>query len=508
MVGWGLRVKSFSLHACPLSYHPPFPHYHSAAVDDYVAYLNSEFGIAGAIAAERTRAGGPCVVLTHPSGATATLDLHGAVVTSWTRPGGDELMARGAGGAGARPAFPLVGRADGVASLAGAPPPAVPADGVLGDIHWSVAGTGVAPPDAIDPAPSVCVVCGDTAATRSAWPHPFAAALTVSLMHTDDATVDDFDAAYEAAATKSAADEEAAAKAAADAADGDETTAAAAPTHSPPPPPPPLQLRFVLQIRNTGAAAMTFTAGMVAAFALRCPPLAGISGTAGRIRFDVATPGAPPTVGVDESVEDTPLDGVRHVDRLYVGTGRPATAPPPPERPPPNAWMTAGETPPAEFTPTRDPWARSDAGVTLRTGDLRHELEAIPRRGFRDVGVRAPAPPLGVATRRSAAAVIGEVARAVRLPPGAVFTGEAVVRLHDTTGRAPVESALRDAFFRANLAPRAEARARAAAAKEAAGEPTGILTADPGAAVEELDTMLSGRSPPVPRDIDEEEVGQ
>ena len=218
--------------------------------------------------------------------------------------------------------------------------------------------------------------------------------------------------------------------------------------HCPRSPPPPLQLRFVLQIQNTGKQPMTFTAGVIASLGLRCPALASIVGTAGRVRFDVSSPGAPPTVGVDESPDPLPLDGLRHLDRLYVGEAptEEAAAAAAAARRAPNAWKTHAPPPRPETITSRDPWARAlGSSLILRTGDLRHEIEAIPRRGFRDVGVRAPAPPPG-GLRRSATTVVGEVARVVTLPPGAVFTGEAVVRLHDVTHRATPGDAIANAY--------------------------------------------------------------
>ena len=326
------------------------------------------------------------------------------------------------------------------------PPPAVPTDGVLGDTHWSVARTGVAPAEAPDPAPSVVVVCGDTPLSRALYPHPFAAALTLSLMATDDASLHDFDAAVDADARARARKEAEGARDAGGSSDEDAADERP-PSTLPPLPPPPLQLRFVLQIQNTGKQPMTFTAGVVAALGLRCPALASIVGTAGRVRFDVPSPGAPPTVGVDESPDPVPLDGLRHLDRLYVGeVPEEAAAAAAAARRPPNAWKTQAPTPRPETTTSRDPWARAlGSSLILRTGDLRHEIEAIPRRGFRDVGVRAPAPPPG-GLRRSATTVIGEVARVVTLSPGAVFTGEAVVRLHDVTHRATPGDAVANAY--------------------------------------------------------------
>jgi hypothetical protein len=382
-----------------------------------------------------------------------------------------------------RPAFPLVGRADGVASLSAAAAPAVPADGFLAAAHWSVVAAGVSPdPDAVDPAPSVCIATHDTPATRALWPYPFAAAYTVSLMATDDLTSADLgdeeaaearareaevegggaadadaDADAEAAAPPARARPTlglassmgeptgaAAAAAAPDAPRGaaalvlphgvsfgpdqdpEGVTAGLAVAPAPLRPPPAVQLRCVLQVANTGADSMTFTAGVLADVRLPAPRLAAARGAAGRVRFDVASPGAPPSAGV-EGGDAVPLDGVRSLDRLYVGVAEGGGG----------GGARGGAADPSD--PPTPP-----ASLTLRTGDMRHELEILPRAGFRDVGVRARAPRGGA--RAAATALAGEVARAVTLPPGSVFTGEAVFRLHDATGAATPAATAAAAF--------------------------------------------------------------
>jgi hypothetical protein len=229
----------------------------------------------------------------------------------------------------------------------------------------------------------------------------------------------------------------------------------------------------VLQIHNTGSDAFTFTAGVVASLALRCPALAAVAGGGGRVRFDVAAPGAPPSVGV-ESVDPLPLDGERHVDRLFVGTGAKDGAS--------GGGAGGGDAarPPPARPPSVDPFARSPAGLTLRTGDMRHEVEALPRRGFRDVGVRAVAPPPASPARTAAAAVVGEVARCVSLPPGGVFTGEAVFRLHDVSGGTDADAAAAARFVASHPLLRTQ-RGRDT------DRPVDVLDEDPGAADEELE---------------------
>ena len=230
------------------------------AVASYVAFLNSEFGIPGLVEASASPLdGAPQLTLRHPpTGFEATVSLHGAVVTSLVRPGVGELLyledgrgnvvrqagdeaneeRRGGGNRrrplafGVAPAFPMVGRSDGIASSAGAAWAQLPPDGILRHAHWSVAASGAATVEkrrweqegdegegggaaaavaeekgkgeaadddgddddddgeegsgVLDPAPTVCLVCADSPATRALWPHAFAVSYTISLMATDD----------------------------------------------------------------------------------------------------------------------------------------------------------------------------------------------------------------------------------------------------------------------------------------------------------------------------------
>ena len=152
------------------------------AVRAYVSYLNSEFGIPGLVAASVSPLdGGPQLELSHPpTGFRATVSLHGAVVTSLVRPGVGELLyledahgnavSASDGGSeegggrtttttktktkskgprrplafGVAPAFPMVGRSDGVAASSGASWAQLPPDGILRHAHWSVAASGAA----------------------------------------------------------------------------------------------------------------------------------------------------------------------------------------------------------------------------------------------------------------------------------------------------------------------------------------------------------------------------
>ena len=229
----------------------------------------------------------------------------------------------------------------------------------------------------------------------------------------------------------------------------------------PPRPPPPVQLRCVLQILNPAPSAspLTFTAGVIPHARLPRPMAAGLTGAVGRRALDAL--GGPPGTGpalVTETADRLPLGGPRPVDRVWIGD------------------RVLGVDPP------RRPLSRDRSGpppapgsVFLESGDGRHALELIPRAGFRDTGARAPGTaartPLAVdaaagdeysATSRAAATaaaaaaaagagaawaagLVGEVARAVTLPPGALWTGEAVLRLHDREWAALPGAALRAA---------------------------------------------------------------
>lgn len=509
--------------------------------------------------------GCPAVTLTHPTGFTAVVSLHGGAITRWARPpsaaraavGEDnEILALRSEGeaAGPRPggaagalggpldgvsplpggvtlAFPQVGPAGGPASVSGGGSfPTTPSDGFLRHMHWSIYATGVADggggggeggdgaPAALsaDPAPSVCLVARDTAASRAVWPHAFEAAYTVSLMLVDDwvppsdaaggvmggpsppggapTAVDAAEAARNAATAAwaaasaaappggddgSAAGISPAARAAAkppgpphpelafpygadpDLAADPEAAAAGVPSgRAPPPPAPPVQLRCVLQVVNPAAAPgdLTFTAGVLPHARLPLPAGAAVLGAAGRPTLDGAAgpPGTGPTLAV-EGVDPVALGAGTPVDKVWIGEaarGRAAA---------PRTLSTAPDGPPP-----------APGSVFLQTGDWRHALELIPRAGFRDTGARcsgsagaAPrpqerAPDPYAATSRSAgraasqaasvadgsawaAGLVGEVARAVVLPPGGLWTGEAVLRLHDRASAAPPGAAERGA---------------------------------------------------------------
>ena len=187
------------------------------AVADYVDHLNAEFGIAGLVAFSVSPLdGGPQLSLRHPpTGFEATVSLQQGRRRLQQQQQQHRHRPRRPPAFGVAPAFPMVGRSDGVAASAGASWAQLPPDGILRHAHWSVAASGAATVRSrarrggegegeeeedddgesgdgddengvLDPAPSVCLVCSDSPATRALWPHAFSVAYTISLMATDD----------------------------------------------------------------------------------------------------------------------------------------------------------------------------------------------------------------------------------------------------------------------------------------------------------------------------------
>ena len=75
--------------------------------------------------------------------------------------------------------FPQYGRASGVAAYAGVGSGAVPSNGFLSRLHWTLVETGVTPPHAPDPAPRAVFAAEWDADTYAMWPHRFGAIYTV-----------------------------------------------------------------------------------------------------------------------------------------------------------------------------------------------------------------------------------------------------------------------------------------------------------------------------------------
>lgn len=120
------------------------------------------------------RGGSPKVVLRHPSGAAAELYLHGAHLTSWQTAEGEELLflseqAVFAPGRGIRGGIPIVFPQFG--------PGPLPQHGFARFQEWTLEESGTGETDAV----FARLALRDNEETRSHWPHPFLAEVTVSL---------------------------------------------------------------------------------------------------------------------------------------------------------------------------------------------------------------------------------------------------------------------------------------------------------------------------------------
>ncbi|HEX2094649.1 MAG TPA: D-hexose-6-phosphate mutarotase [Longimicrobiaceae bacterium] len=114
------------------------------------------------------------VVLAHPSGARAELHLHGAHVTRWTGPGGEELLflserSRWEPGVPIRGGVPVI-----FPQFAEQGP--LPKHGFARTAQWELAATGT-----VGGAATALLRLADDPATRELWPHPFRAELAVVL---------------------------------------------------------------------------------------------------------------------------------------------------------------------------------------------------------------------------------------------------------------------------------------------------------------------------------------
>jgi hypothetical protein len=206
----------------------------------------------------------------------------------------------------------------------------------------------------------------------------------------------------------------------------------------PPGPKAPVQLRMVLEVENPlpslegedgergggererargeGPGDLVFAAAVCASVALRHPTLPEVRGAAGRVTLDSSGGGRgggggsqgaggfffprAPELGVAPE-EPLSLAGTRHVDVVWVGSGPPSpsgsssstpaaaasSSAPRPRAPPP---LQRGRGRLSDKAPR--PYRLSPGSVVLDTGAWDLELELIPRAGFRDTGVRAPAP--------------------------------------------------------------------------------------------------------------------
>ncbi|HEV2129870.1 MAG TPA: D-hexose-6-phosphate mutarotase, partial [Longimicrobiaceae bacterium] len=120
------------------------------------------------------RAGMPKVVLRHPSGAAAELYLHGAHLTSWRTAEGEELLflseqAVFAPQAGIRGGIPIVFPQFGPGEL--------PQHGFARFQEWTLEESGSGEADSV----FARLALRDNEETRSQWPHPFLAEVSVLL---------------------------------------------------------------------------------------------------------------------------------------------------------------------------------------------------------------------------------------------------------------------------------------------------------------------------------------
>jgi glucose-6-phosphate 1-epimerase len=130
--------------------------------------LNAEYGIPGAVEIVPGCGGLPKVVLTHPSGSTAAVYLHGAHVASW-QVGGRELffVSRAShfeDGKPIRGGIPVIFPQFGGGVL--------PQHGLARTRAWELVGSTRT---------GVTLQLTDSDETRAVWPHPFRVTLTVTL---------------------------------------------------------------------------------------------------------------------------------------------------------------------------------------------------------------------------------------------------------------------------------------------------------------------------------------
>ena len=128
--------------------------------------------VAGASAPNRPDSSHDCVALTHASGATARIAIHGAQVLSWVDAAGQERLylsslAQYADGDAIRGGIPVVFPQFGTGPL--------PKHGFLRTRRWSLISQLGA---------SATFRITDDAGTRALWPYPFLAELTMTLAET------------------------------------------------------------------------------------------------------------------------------------------------------------------------------------------------------------------------------------------------------------------------------------------------------------------------------------
>lgn len=362
-----------------------------ALVNDYVGWCNQEFGLAPFVQVERGNGGLPVVALRHPNGSEAHVYLHGACVTSWTKPNGAQMLHM-------RPGNPW----DGQTPISGGIPVAfpqyrrgpLPADGFLRYQHWSVVDACIGPPEAPDPCPTVVLYAESDNDTREMWPYEFEAFYSISLGLDDsfpDIQVDPNEEAAKARAKRMPEEEEDYEEGVLAPEDDDEDKSA-----------PPHQLTCTLAIRNTDDKPFEFSAALNGHFATAVD-LAGPQGQlvrtlglGGRYCLDwgIDPTGVQPVLRVED--QDYLYFGEDRMDRLYVNA------------------------------------AQDNKGDVLFCPGDRSHMRLLNRKGFRDIGAYHPQG-LNAADGTSAFVSLpaARAARPVKLYPGEVWTGELVLRAYD-----------------------------------------------------------------------------
>lgn len=137
--------------------------------------LKRDFGIEGSLDVVEGMNGFPKVVMTHVSGATSEIYLHGAHLTSWRATDGTELsfLSRAAKfeqGKPIRGGIPIC-----FPQFSGQGP--LPAHGFVRTMDWELCRTQLLDNGAVASEFQVT----DTAETRAMWPHPFALGMRVVL---------------------------------------------------------------------------------------------------------------------------------------------------------------------------------------------------------------------------------------------------------------------------------------------------------------------------------------
>ncbi|GLI68039.1 hypothetical protein VaNZ11_012362 [Volvox africanus] len=148
-----------------------------SVISSSVADLNTKYGIPGSVEFKEGNSGSPVVVLKHACGSSAEMYLHGACVTSWKQPSGDEILyvrpdavfdkSKPISG-GIPHCFPQFG------------PGAMQQHGFARNLDWAVS-TASADPNPDDKDPSVEVLLTESDYTMKMWPYKFKAVYTVSL---------------------------------------------------------------------------------------------------------------------------------------------------------------------------------------------------------------------------------------------------------------------------------------------------------------------------------------